>query len=79
MLTRGFERMSSLVQMLAAVVFGACVLVEHAQAQPASPDATAAASFQSIQSRYRASTELQTHNTCNTKHNTYNTKHRSKC
>ena len=34
MLTRGFERMSSLVQMLAAVVFGACVLMEHAQAQP---------------------------------------------
>src|SRR6516225_1484721 len=36
MLTRRFERIA-LVQMLAggcAVVFGACVLIEHAQAQP---------------------------------------------
>ena len=44
----------------------------------ASPDTAAAARSQSIHSQYRASTELQTHNTFNTKHNTFNTKQRSK-
>src|ERR1700720_3762399 len=41
-----------------------------------SPSATTG--LQSIQSQYRASTELQTPNTFNTKHVTFNTKHRSK-
>ena len=41
-----------------------------------SPSATTGP--QSIQSQYRASTELQTPNTFNTKHVTFNTKHRSK-
>ena len=81
--TRRFEQIA-LAQILAggcAVVFSACVLIEHAQAQPgycASPDTAAAARSQSIHSQYRASTELQTHKTVNTKHNTFNTKQRSK-
>jgi hypothetical protein len=44
----------------------------------ASTYAVATAGLKSIQSRYRASTELQTDNTFNTRPNTYNTKHRSK-
>jgi hypothetical protein len=39
---------------------------------------SAAARFQSIQSRYCASTALHAHHADNTKHNTFNTKHRSK-
>ena len=61
-----------------AVVFVACVLIKHAQAQfvnPPSPPATTG--LQSVQSQYRASTELQTRDTLNTKHNTFNIKRRS--
>ena len=82
--TRRFERRIALAQILVggcALAFSACVLIEHAQAQPgycASPDTAAAARSQSIHSQYRASTELQTHKTFNTKHNTFNTKQRSK-
>ena len=76
--TRRFERII-LAQLLVggcAVVFG---LIEHAQAQPVNtPSRPAATGRQSIQSQYRASTELHTPNTFNTKHNTFNTNHRSK-
>jgi hypothetical protein len=44
----------------------------------ASSHAAATARFQSIQSQYRPSTELQAHHAYNTKHNTFNTKRRSK-
>ena len=70
--TRRFERIA-LTQLLVGgcVVFGACVMIEHAQSAArvcASPNAAATTRFQSIQSRHGASTELQTHNTFNTKH-----------
>jgi hypothetical protein len=42
------------------------------------PSRSATTGRQSIQSQYRASTELRTPNTFNTKHITFNTKHRSK-
>ena len=42
----------------------------------ASLSSAATACLQSIQSLYRASTELHTPNTLNTKHDTFHTKHR---
>jgi hypothetical protein len=81
--TRRFKRIA-LAQLLlsgCAAMFGVCILIEHAQAQPGYvPPSYVAASarFKSIQSRYCAAAELQTHCARDTKRNTFNTKHRSK-
>jgi hypothetical protein len=48
-----------------AVMFGVCVLIEHAQAQ-------------SIQSRYCASSALHADHAFDANHNAFNAKHRSK-
>ena len=73
--TRRFERIP-----LAQILVGACDRTcTSAAGLCASPEAAATAGIQSIQSRYRASTELQTANTFDTKHNAFDTKHRSKC
>jgi len=72
--TRRFERIP-----LAQILVGACDRTcTSAAGLCASPEAAATAGIQSIQSRYRASTELRALNAFSTKHNTYNTKHRSK-
>jgi hypothetical protein len=80
--TRRFKRIA-LAQLLlsgCAVMFGVCVLIEHAQAQPvcASSYAAATARSQSIQSRYCASSALHADHAFNAKHNAFNAKHRSK-
>ena len=78
--TRRFERIA-LTQLLVGgcVVFGACVMIEHAQAQPGYvPRPTPLPPPVFNPSRHGASTELQTHNTFDTKHNTFDTKRRSK-
>ena len=79
--TRRFE-LIALVQILVggcAVAFGLIETCTSAAHVCASAYAAATAGLQSIKSRYRASTQLQTHNTFNTKHDTFNTKSRSKC
>ena len=81
--TMRFKRIA-LAQLFAtgrAVAFGACVLIGHAQAQPRyvpPPISAATACLQSIQSLYRASTELHTLSTLNTKYDTFHTKHHSR-
>jgi hypothetical protein len=63
--TRRFKRIA-----LAQLLFGACIFIEHAQAQPgcASSYAATAARFQSVQSLHCASTALHAHHAYNTKH-----------
>ena len=76
--TRRFER-EALAQLLVggcAVAFCACVLIEHAQAQPGyvPPSPPPPPPVFNPSSPYTASTELHTPSALNTKHDTFHTK-----
>jgi hypothetical protein len=78
---RRFERIAlDLMLGGCAVMFGACVLIEHAQAQPGyvPPPTPLPPPILNPSSRYRTSTELPAHHADNTEHSTFNTKRGSK-